>query len=103
LGRGLRHRHYRNEDAALGFGTELNAAVSECEQGVVLAKADIRARMPFGPALARNNVAGDTLLPAEQLDAEALAGRVAPVARRSACFFVSHGRYPDLLLCTLIP
>jgi hypothetical protein len=34
---------------------------------VVLAKADILARVPLGAALARNDVAGHDLLAAEQL------------------------------------
>jgi hypothetical protein len=47
--------------------------------------------MPLGAALAHNDVAGDALLAAKQLYAEALTARVAPVARRSAGFFVCHG------------
>src|ERR1700704_3969144 len=86
FGRCLRHRLYRYEDAALGFGTELNLTVDKREQGVVLAKADILARMPLGAALAGNNVAGDGVLTAEQLQTQALAVRVAAVARRAACF-----------------
>src|SRR5215510_7643070 len=91
LGRCLRHRLYRYEDAALGFGTELHMTVDEREQGVVLAKADILARMPLGAALARNDVAGHDLLPAEQLYAQPLAVRIAAVARGAACFLVCHG------------
>src|SRR5439155_14548938 len=91
FGRCLRHRLYRYEDAALGFGTELNLAVDKREQGVVLAKADILARVPLGAALAGNNVASDGVLTAEQLQPQALAVRVAVVARRAACFFVCYG------------
>src|SRR5689334_6705338 len=79
FGRCLRHRLYRYEDAALGFGTELNVTVDQREQGVVLAKADIRARVPLGAALTRNNVACDGVLTAEQLQAQPLAVRVAAV------------------------
>src|SRR5439155_6070163 len=91
FGRCLRHQLYRYEDAALGFGTELNLAVDKREQGVVLAKADILARVPLGAALAGNNVAGDGVLTAEQLQAQALAVRIAAVARGAACFLVCHG------------
>src|SRR5262249_35485911 len=91
FGRCLRHRLYRYEDAALGFGTELNLTVDQREQGVVLAEADILARVPLGAALAGNNIAGDGVLAAEQLQAQPLAIRVAAVARGPACFFVCHG------------
>jgi hypothetical protein len=46
----------------LGFG----------EQGVVLATADILARMEFGAALPDDDVAGQRQLATKQLDAEAL-------------------------------
>ena len=73
LGRGLRHRKDGDEHAAFGFGIELHATVDESEQGVVLADADVLAGMPFGAALARQNIAGDDALAAEQLDAKPLA------------------------------
>src|SRR5215475_9711570 len=91
FGRCLRHRLYRYEDAALGFGTEFNMTVHEREQGVVLAKADILARVPLGAALARNDVAGDGVLTAKQLQTQPLAVRIAAVARGAACFLVCHG------------
>src|SRR6476646_3397526 len=91
FGRCLRHRLYRYEDAALGFRTELDLAVDEREQGVVLAKADILARVPLSAALAGNDVAGDRELTAEQLQTQPLAVRVAAVARGAACFLVCHG------------
>jgi hypothetical protein len=50
--------------------------------------------MPRGAALTRKNIAGKHALPAERLDAKALAARVASVARRSACFVVSHNVCP---------
>jgi hypothetical protein len=50
------------------------------EQRVVLGQADIGARMPLGAALARDDVAGDHALAAENLQAEALTIGVAPVA-----------------------
>jgi hypothetical protein len=70
----------RYEHAAFGFGTELDATVGQSEQRVVLAQSDIGPRMPFGAALARDDVAGDHLLAAENLQAESLAVRVAAVA-----------------------
>ena len=68
-------------DAAFGFGVVLNATVDECEEGVILADADVMAGMPFGPALACENVAGSDALAAEQLDAKPPARRVAAVPR----------------------
>jgi hypothetical protein len=58
---------------------------------VIFAEPDSLAGMPLGPALARNDVAGETLLAAEQFHAETPACRIAAVTRRSACFFVGHG------------
>ena len=54
LGRCLRHRNYRHEFAAFGFGSELNLSIDEREQGVILAQTDIAAGMPLGAALARD-------------------------------------------------
>src|SRR5690349_11913110 len=54
----LRHRTNRDEDAAFGFGVELYLSMDECEQRVILADADIGAGVPFGAALARDDIAG---------------------------------------------
>jgi hypothetical protein len=62
LGRSLRHRNNRYERAAFGFGSELNFSVDEREQGVILAKADILAGVPFGAALKSKDIAGETSL-----------------------------------------
>jgi hypothetical protein len=80
LGRCLRHRKYRYENAAFGFGTELKLAIDQRKQCVVFAEADVTAGMPLGAALARNNVAREDLLAAENLDPKPLAARVAAVA-----------------------
>src|SRR5690606_811939 len=56
--------------------------------------ADIGARMPFRAALTNDDVACHNLLIAEFLDAETTAGGITTVARRTACFFVSHGSTP---------
>src|SRR5262249_43555481 len=94
LGRRLRHRKYRNVGAASGFRAELNATIDLCEQRVIRANADVPAGMPLGTALTHDDIAGDAAFAAEQLHAEALARRVAPVARGAACFFVSHDKNP---------
>ena len=51
------------------------------EQGMVGAHADIKAGMPGGAALTRNDVTGDHALAAERLDAKALALGIASVSR----------------------
>src|SRR5580658_9792921 len=81
LGRGFRHRHHRHESAAIGFGAELDMAFDLGEQGMVGAHADIKAGMPGGAALTRNDVARDHVLAAKGLDSEALARRITPIAR----------------------
>jgi hypothetical protein len=96
FGSGLRHHgDYRHVDAAFGLGAELDVTVYEGEQGVISAQADIASGMPLGAALARQDVAGHDGFTAENLEPEALAIGVAAVARGAACFFVSHGRYPE--------
>src|SRR4051812_3224554 len=80
FGRSLGHREHRYEDPALGFGTELDATFGQRKQRVVLAQADIGAGVPFGAALARDDVAGEHLLTAENLQAEPLTVGVAAVA-----------------------
>src|SRR5580704_3385846 len=92
------HRHHRHVDAALGFGAELNVTSHEREQGVIAAQADIAAGMPLGAALARQNVARDDALAAENLDSKALAVRIAAVTGRAACFFVGHRGVPEFAL-----
>jgi len=64
------HREYRYENAVFGFRAKLNFSWNECEQGVVLAHADIGAGVTLRAALAHNNVAGENLLAAIALHAE---------------------------------
>src|SRR5829696_3434288 len=59
---------------------ELDDAVDEREQRVVLATADVLARLPLRPALPRQDVAAEDDLAAELLQAEPLRVRVAAVA-----------------------
>src|SRR5439155_14223174 len=55
----LRHRNHRYESAAICFGAELDMTFNLGEQSMVGAHADIKAGMPGGTALARDNVAGN--------------------------------------------
>src|SRR4029453_10856061 len=102
LGRSLRHRNDRYVDAAFGFGVERETSVAECEKRVILADSDIAAGVPLGAALARDDIAGEDGFAAEQLQTEALAVRVAPVARRAACFLVCHRSLRTRVLLNLI-
>src|SRR3546814_19673990 len=74
----------------------LFAAVGGREQRVVLADPDIDARIDLGPALTHDNVADDHVLTAEFFHAKATAGRIATIARGTACLFMDHDR------CSLI-
>ncbi len=60
--------------------TERDLAVGKRKKRVVLAQADVVARVPLGAALAHDDVARARRLAAEQLHAEALAFTVAAVA-----------------------
>src|SRR5882757_9317113 len=57
---------------------------------MVRTKADITAGMKFRSSLAYKNHAANNLLAAELLHAQSPTGRIAPVARRTACLFMSH-------------
>src|SRR6266436_3990495 len=89
------HRYDGDVGAALSLGTVRHAPVDQRKQRVIPAQANVFARMPFGPVLPHDDVAGTTWLAAEQLDAEALARGIAAVARVSACFLVRHGGLPS--------
>src|SRR5580698_6905450 len=81
LGRGFRHREYRDESATVGFCTKLDMAFDLGEQSMVGTHADIKAGVPGGAALTRKDVAGDHVLAAERLDSKALARRITTVTR----------------------
>src|SRR6185437_2456646 len=100
LGFGLGHGHV---GAVTSLGDELHVAGLEREEGVVAAHAYVLARPVFGAALAHDDVAGEHGFAAELLHAEALAGRVAPVARRAAGFLVCHVLTPRTLRLQPLP
>src|SRR5258708_40359949 len=81
FGRTFGHGNNRHECAAIGFCTKLDMALDLGEQGMVGAHADIKAGMPGGAALARNDVAGNHMLAAKGLDAEAFARGITSVSR----------------------
>src|SRR3954452_4802712 len=81
LGCSLRDRKNRYEGAAGGFCTKLDAAFDLGEEGMISAHSDIKAVMPCGAALTRNDVARNHVLAAIGFDSEPFARRVASVAR----------------------
>src|ERR1700760_4152402 len=78
LGR-FRHRDYRDESTAVGFRTKLDTPFNLRKESIVVAHADIKAGVPGRAALTRNDVAGNHMLAAISLDAEAFARGIAPV------------------------
>src|SRR5205085_9481938 len=92
---GLCHCVHRDVLAGLLAVVESDAAGGKREQGVILADADIDARVDPGPALAHDDVAADHFLAAELLHAEATARAVATVAGGTACLFMCHLELPS--------
>lgn len=70
------NRHIR---AVIPFFLELNFAINERVQSMVLAHSHVLARIMPGSALAHDNVSGDTILTTEDLYAESFTLRVATV------------------------
>ena len=60
------------DDLAVVTDAELHAAVGQREQGVILAHADVLARVEVGATLTNDDVAGDDGFAAELLDADLL-------------------------------
>src|SRR4051812_21287547 len=81
FGRSFGDRKYRHESAAVAFGAKLDTAFDLGEQGMIGAHADIKAGMPGGAALTRNDVARDHEFATVRLDSEALACRITTVTR----------------------
>src|SRR3546814_10201435 len=78
-------------------GVEYHAAFAQREQRMVLAHADIAARIDAGAALANDDVAADHFLTAELLNAKALRFRIATVARRTASFLMRSAEHTSEL------
>ena len=69
----LRHRNHRYERATIAFCAKLDVTFDLGEESMVSAHADIKAGMPGGAALTRDDVAGNHVLAAIGLDSKALA------------------------------
>src|SRR5262249_26799 len=83
-------REYRHDGSLAGSGFEGGSAVDGRKDRMVDAHTHTRAGMPFGAALANNDVAGEHSFAAELLDAETTASGIATVLGRAACFLVCH-------------
>jgi hypothetical protein len=70
FGRSLRGRKYGNSYAVFLVGAEFHFTFNESKERVVFTHADIDAGVPFGAALADNDIAGEDLLAAKTLHAE---------------------------------
>src|SRR5688500_4120629 len=79
-------------DALLGTGFvgEADLAVRRCEERVVTTHPDVRARVERAAALPDDDRAGQDVLAVAALDAESLAGAVAPVTGGRASLLVCH-------------
>lgn len=75
---------------AFAFLAERHRAVYQCEQRVVLAHADVLARVVHRAALTDDDVASLCELTAEQFDAEPFAFRLAAVLGTTYTFLVCH-------------
>src|SRR3712207_9081197 len=81
LFRRVRRLHVQADELAAEFPVaKRDTAVGKRKEGMVLADADVGARVPAGTALTNDDVAGDDGFAAELLHAEATAGAVATVA-----------------------
>src|SRR3954464_1877561 len=67
--------------AAAVLVLELHYAIDQRVDGEIGAEADVASRMPLGPALAQDDVAGDDFLPAELLHATESRIAIATVSR----------------------
>ena len=77
---------------------ELYLAVDQSEESIVLADADIRARMDVSAALTNENVASRYNLTVCTLDAEALGLGITTVLGRTYAFFMCHCVVPPFLI-----
>ena len=81
---------YRYILASVALSLKSDFARGGGEQRMIRAKANISTGVKFGSSLAYKNHAANNLLAAELLHAQTPTGRVAAVARGTACLFVSH-------------
>src|SRR5918999_4991180 len=88
---------------AAGLVGEADLAVRRGEQGVVPAHPDVLPRVERAATLADDDRARQHVLPVAALDAEPLAGAVAPVLAGRASLLVCHRLLPGLGLLRRAP
>ena len=81
---------YADEAAVFAAFVEFHHTVDEGVERVILAHAYILARVVDGTALTHDDVAGDALLTAKNLNAQAFAFGFATVTGTTNTFFMSH-------------
>ena len=92
--RRLRFHHGANRDPAVGaMAFHRHHAVHQREQGVVLARADVRARLEAGAALPDDDLARRHLVAGEFLEAQPLGIAIPAVPGAAHTFLVCHCRY----------
>ena len=97
VGLGCR-RHDADDGLLVGaLDSELDLAVDEREQRVVLADTDVDAGVHFGPALADDDGSRGDRLAAEGFDAEPFGLRIAAVARAAARLLCAMSGYLSVL------
>ncbi len=84
------HMHARQHAAFADVLFKTHHTLHLGEEGEIPAHTHVIAGVHHGAQLTHKNIAGQHTLTAETLDAAALTGAVATVARRAACFFMSH-------------
>jgi hypothetical protein len=84
-------RQNANDTAIATLLFENYNTIGSGEQGVIHPDAYVKTRMMLGATLADNDIAGNGLLAAEQLNAKAFAVRLAAVLGTSFTFLVCHG------------
>src|SRR6266849_488959 len=89
-GLGLLSRQDTDEAAVTAPVLELHEASNHREERVVLALPDVFSGLVLGAALAHQDRAGVDQLPAEALDSQPLAVRIAAVCRGAAAFLMCH-------------
>jgi len=70
---------------------EFDLTVGQCEQGVILAHADVLAWVVLGAALTHEDVASNALLTAKDFYTQPFAVGLTSVLRTRCRFFVCHG------------
>ncbi len=84
------------------FAVEIDSARDECEECVIVPHADVPAGMPFGSALACEDIPGENSLAAELFNASPLCIGIASVACGPLSFLMCHSLLFLLNICLIL-